>query len=157
MQDGKNAQDLDPQKVHDAIEKLSHAQNAEEFMEDSELIGKALIRDLKLSEANLSAKAIHFKGLLASRKFEDFVRDHFENVQHFERFHNEYLGHLTYDVILPRIIFSNLKTPDVMQEFASILGEAIDIDISTEKENPALEGMIYLDVTFPTILRIEKE
>jgi hypothetical protein len=51
----------------------------------------------------------------------------------------------------------NHSSTDIVKQFAEILQEAECIDISIEKENPEMKEMIYLDISFPIVIRVYKD
>lgn len=153
MQNNDDVQ-RNPQEALEALQRVLSGESGEEFLRDSKIIGKVLADEYARREKHTVAKAINPKGILASQRFEKFVAEHLDKVCHFEKFCDEFEEDITYDVILPRVHLANLLKPNIMQEFASILQEASAIDISTEKEREDLEGMIYLDISFPTMIRV---
>ena len=154
MQNKPNAQSDDYKKAMEALDRVLNGESDEEFLKDTKFIGEALKKEIEVREKNTAAKAINLKGIKASQEFEGFMKGNFPEIKHFERFYDKYSNEICYDVILPRFSLENMYSEGIMQKLADILREASGIDVSTEKENPEFEGMIYIDVSFPTIFRV---
>lgn len=144
-------------KAFEAIERLFSEPSEEAFLEDSRIIGKAIASEMKQRERSTYAKAPNIKSLQAAKAFESLVKEHFADVKSFERFYCDVSETINYDVIFPRLLLENLFSPGIVQKFAEILQEADGIDISIEKENPEMKGMIYLDISFPAVIRVFRE
>lgn len=153
MQNNDDVQ-RNPQEALEALQRVLSGESEEEFLRDSKIIGGVLADEYAKREQHTVAKALNPKGLAAAQRFEEFVAKHFDKVQHFEKFCDEFEEDITFDVILPRVHLANLLEPGIMHEFAAILHEASAIDISTEKEHEDLDGMIYLDISFPSTIRV---
>lgn len=154
MQDNKDTQNNQHDNVEEVLSRLFNESSEDEFLADSKVLGAAVNAEMEQREKNTKAKAPHIAGLKAAQAFEEFVHKHFKDVKVFEKTPNAVFEDIGYDVILPRISLENMFVPGVMEEFAAILKEANGVDISIERENPDMEGMIYFDISFPAVIRV---
>lgn len=137
----------------EALDKVLHSESEEEFLENSMIIGKALNDEYQRREKATKVKAPNVKGLTAAKAFEDFVKEHFEDAAHIEKFYSKLSDDVTYSVFLPRVLVDNVLADGVMQQFAAILSEATGFEVIIETENPKYAGLLCLDITFPVIIR----
>ena len=154
MQHDNDARPNQGNEVDKIVERLFNEPSEEAFLEDSKLLGGLINAEMRQRESETTVKAPHIAGIKAAKAFEEFVKKHFKDVQSFERNLNPVFEDIGYDVILPRISFENMLVPGIMEEFAAILKEANGLDISIEKENPHMKGMIYFDISFPAVIRV---
>lgn len=148
--DAQNQSNIDA--ALEAAKKLQSC-SEEEFIELSHIIGEALMLEQEQIEKETKVKMPDIKGLQAAKAFEDFIKDHFEDVKQFSKSYDWLGERISYDVIVPRIMVDDYPTKGLVKRFSQILEEAVDLDIGIETENPDYVGMIYLDVMFPAIIR----
>ena len=156
MQDSHNNQsDEIKKKAHEAIDKLFNEISDEDFAESLITIGKGICTEVDEHNSKVKAKVLHIKGLQATQAFEAFVKESLKDVKKFDKFNDPIMGDVTYNVVLPRIYLANRRSDGIVQKLSEILTEATCVDISIEDEDPDYEGMVYLDVSFPTVLSFE--
>lgn len=142
------------QEAKNAINKVLNSRTEEDFLQASIEAGKLLADEYNKREAATRAKAPHLKGLQAAKGFEDLVEECFEDVAHFEKFHDRVGDSVEYGTILPKVSISEKTFPGSMQRFIDILRASNGIDIGYEIENPQFAGMIYFDIGFPASVRV---
>lgn len=156
MSQKNNYQNKD-NEAFETIKRLLSEPSEEAFLEDARIIDKVIASEMEQRERNTYAKAPNIKSLRAAKSFEDLVKKHFKNVKSFERFYCDASETVNYDVIFPRLLLVNHSSTDIVKQFAEILQEAECIDISIEKENLEMKEMIYLDISFPIVIRVYKD
>lgn len=155
MQDNKDNAQENKKMAIEAMERVMRGEisDDEEFAEAVDLIGSVLNEEYQEREQSTKVKFPHIKGLQAAKEFEEFVKNHFEDVKHFHKTYDKLGDEVSYDVILPRIMLENIFEDGIVQKFIEILKHSTGIDIGIEQERQEFLGCIYLDVGFPAIMR----
>ena len=156
MSQQKNSQHDEYYEAMEAIERLFGEPSEKALFVVMLIIGKAIATEMEQRERNTAAKAVHIRGITASREFEQFIGEHRTDIRHYERFYSEVSETINYGVILPKRFLEQAGNEEDVNRFAGILQEAEDFDFSIGQEAPGMREMIYLEISFPAVIRVYK-
>ena len=148
-----NAQNNEREEAKAAIERILNGSSGEEFLADVDIVGKCLRHATEKQDAQTSVKAVNVNGVLAAKDFEDFVKQHCPTALSFERFYSDVTDSICYDLIIPRFLLDDRSGQQAFKKFSKIIENASAVDVAMEVENADYAGAIYVDVTFPAVIR----